>query len=158
MNRLYSLSLAALLCCTVLVASSVAQPFGMGRPGEGSEEGPGRGPGGLGMNAPHERFRGCSPLERLEQFLPPEVRESAKTLLMEHRKAIYPLQERAKGKKHELNALIATPNTSDDAINKLVDEINGLRAQIFKANVAMRKEFFKVTGVPLPEKPGRGPR
>ena len=155
MNRLYSLCLAALLSCTVLVASSVAQPFGMGKPGGGPGEGPGGGPD---MGAPHERFRGGGPMERLEQFLPPEVRESAKTLLMEHRKAVYPLRERVKGKKHELNALIATPATSDEAINKLVDEINGLRAQILKADVAMRKEFFKATGVPLPEKPGRGPR
>ncbi|MCA1987268.1 MAG: hypothetical protein LDL27_12480, partial [Desulfovibrio sp.] len=68
-----------------------------------------------------------------------------------------PLRERMKGKKHELNALIATPNASPEAINKLVDEINTMRAEIFKANVAMRQQFFKITDIPLPERPGRGP-
>lgn len=155
MKRLIGSAMLSLLCILALSASAFAQP-----PRHGGPDGPGGGPGGHGDHEmmapmPGEQHPGAL-LDRLERLLPPEVRESAKTILMEHRTAMYPLNERIQSRRHELNALLATPGTSDEAIKKLVEEINGLQADKFRADVTMRKEFFKATGVPLPDRPRLG--
>ncbi len=93
-------------------------------------------------------------MERLARVLPEEMREPAKQMLLEHRNSVYPLRQRIKAKEHELNALIATPEASEAAIQSTMDSLAALKAEKLKADVMMRRDFFLTTGFPLPGKPG----
>lgn len=135
-----------------LVAMAMLALVGVAVAGAGHAQPPHDGPGPDVARRGREEHGG-GPLGFLERLLPAEVRESARTLLLQHRTDTYALRQRAEAKEHELNALLATDGAKDADVDKLMMEIHAMRLELFKKEVSLRKTFFERTGMPLPGKP-----
>ena len=124
---LLSLSLMLLLTGSLVLA----QDAGQGPPPE-----PGQGMGG--------------PLG----FLEPETLDAVRDIVKEHLKDIYPTMQLLKAREAELNILIFADQPDEAAIEAKIAEVAQIQAQLFTQKVALRRQLFEVTGMPIPDMGG----
>jgi Spy/CpxP family protein refolding chaperone len=71
----------------------------------------------------------------------PEQRQALDAVYATHHKAISALSAKLHARQGELDALLADSTSSQEEINRAVEEINALNAALLKEQVAMRMEL-----------------
>lgn len=149
MQSFRTLIVVSLLVCFVATGVAFAQPGNQSRQQEVAlaEQ-----DAQCGQRQWGKRGWGRGKMDRLLGMLPADVQEPAQRILLEHRQETFALKQLAKAREHELQARIVTPNTSEAEITALISEITSLKRELLEAEVAMRQEFHKATGFPLPNR------
>lgn len=84
-------------------------------------------------------------------FLEPEAMEAVRDIIKEHLKDIYPAMQLLKAREAELNILIFDENPDEAAIEAKIAEVTQIQAQLFARKVALRRQLYGVTGMPIPD-------
>ena len=95
---------------------------------------------GMGMMAQQKGQMGLAQLS-------PEKQEIAKSLMNEHRDALFPLHQLVYAKNAELEALNAAGNGDSDKAKAVIREIADLNAKMLMENGAFRARLVKETGL-----------
>lgn len=132
----------AATCAAVALSASLA--FAADAPGQPAPQPP------FGPHAGHAQAGQMGPHGMALAALTPEKQVLARTLMDEHRAALFPLHQNLYAKRAELEALNASGAGLTSKSKAVIRDIADLNAKMLAADAAFRAKLFKETGLRVP--------
>jgi len=132
----------AATCAAVALSASLA--FAADAPGQPAPQPP------FGPHASHAQRGQMGPHGMALAALTPEKPALVRTLMDEHRAALFPLHQNLYAKRAELEALNASGAGVTSKTKAVIRDIADLNAKMLAADAAFRARLFKETGLRVP--------